>query len=142
VNGVYDILNDDGLYGQNHTISPEVMSDNAFSNGQSGRMINQDNFNFTINDYYPSSAWNGFYDAIATANLALQSDLKSSPDVDHIKGQAYALRALAHMNLLLVFGQQYVKGGDPSLGIPYITSYNKGKLYPSRNSISDRKSVV
>src|SRR5690606_23813234 len=57
-------------------------------------------------------------------------------EADHAKGQAYALRAFAHMQLLMLFGQRYVTGGDPSLGVPYVTTYSEGNLYPARDPIS------
>lgn len=136
VYGVYDDLNRFELFGRDFMVSAEAMSDNALSNANSGRFVRQDQFNFTVNNSYAEGVWQYFYEAIAGANVAIHADLDSSPEVDHYKGQAYALRAFSHMNLLLAFGQQYVEGGDPAKGVPYVTTYNEGDFYPERDPIA------
>lgn len=142
VYGAYDDLNRLELYGRDYMVSLEAMTDNAFSNGNSGRFINQDQINFTVNSGYAEGVWQYFYQVIADANIAINADLASSPDVDQYRGEAYAIRAFAHMNLLLAFGQEYVSGGDPNKGIPYITTYNEGNFFPAREPIADVWSKV
>lgn len=127
--GIHDDLNSTSIYGRDFVAGPEAMSDNAFSNQNSGRFIVESRHNFTVNSGYPDGLWTLFYQAIATANIAINSDLASTPAVDYAKGQAYALRAFSHMQLLLAFGQQYAGGTE---GIPYVTTYNEGNLYPAR----------
>jgi starch-binding outer membrane protein, SusD/RagB family len=137
VYSIHDIYNRIALYGRDYPVTLEVMSDNAFSNDNSGRFIVQSQFNYTVNSGYANGLWNGFYAAIANANVIINSEADlSGPRVDHIKGQAYAMRALSHMNLILSFGQQWVNGGDPANGVPYVTTYNEGDLYPVRTPIS------
>ncbi|MDZ7657808.1 RagB/SusD family nutrient uptake outer membrane protein [Fodinibius sp.] len=143
VNGSYDDLNRVELYGRDFYVSAEAMSDNAWANNNSGRFIAQDQFNFTVNSGYALGVWDVFYETIAGANLAIGADLESSTEVDHLKGQAYAIRALSHMNLLLAFGQQYVAGGDPSNGVPIKTEYltadeaEGDDFIPSRDAVAD-----
>lgn len=137
VYGAYDDLNRVELFGRDFLVSAEAMTDNAFSNGNSGRFITQDQVNFTVNSGYALGVWQYFYETIADANIAINADIASSPEVDEYRGQAYAVRAFAHMNLLLAFGQQYVAGGDASKGIPYVTTYNEGDFYPPRDPIAD-----
>lgn len=132
--GIHDFLNGTGVYGRDYVAGPEAMTDNAFSNGNSGRFIVNSQFNFTVNSGYAAGLWDDFYEAIATANIAINADLESTPAVDYAKGQAYALRAFSHMQLLLNFGQQFSGG---SLGIPYITTYNEGNLLPAREPVAD-----
>lgn len=132
--GIHDDLNSTSIYGRDLVAGSEAMTDNAFSNGNSGRFIVQSQFNFTENSGYASSMWALFYQSIATANIAIDSELEDSPAVSYAKGQAYALRAFAHMQLLLNFGQQFSGG---TLGIPYITTYNEGNLLPPREPVSD-----
>ena len=50
----------------------------------------------------------------------------------HIQGQAYAIRALAHFDLLKTYGQQYV-GGD--LGVPYVKILKEAMIFPERESV-------
>ncbi len=143
VYGSYDDLNRVELYGRDFYVSAEAMSDNAWANNNSGRFIAQDQFNFTVNSGYALGVWDVFYETIAGANLAIGADLESSTEVDHLKGQAYAIRSLSHMNLLLAFGQQYVAGGDASNGIPIKTEYltadeaEGDDFIPSRDAIAD-----
>lgn len=137
VNGGYDYLNDVDVYGRDFYVSGDVMSDNAFSNGNSGRFVVQDQMIFTVNSGYAAGVWEHFYQTIGTANLAIGAELEGD-GVAEIKGEAYALRALSHMNLLLAFGQQYVSGGDASDGVPYVTTYaDSDQFAPSRDAIAD-----
>lgn len=132
--GTHSRLKGTALFGRDMVAGLEASSDNAFSNAYSGRIRPQSQFSHTVNSGYASGIWNGFYAVIANANVAIHADLESSPEVDHAKGQAYALRALAHMYLQLFFGQDFSGG---SLGVPYITAYNDGNLVPERESSSD-----
>ena len=132
--GAHDDLNRTELYLRDFVAGPEASTDNAFSNQNSGRFIVQSRLNYTVNSGYADGIWDVFYESIATTNIVINSNLASSPAVDYAKGQAYALRAFNHMNLLLTFGQQFVGGTE---GIPYITTYNQGNLYPARESVAD-----
>src|SRR5699024_9363247 len=67
------------------------------------------------------------------ANLVINSEVQGE-GVDQIKGEAYAVRALAHMMLLKIFGQEFVDGSD--LGIPYVTTFaEQDKFNPARLTI-------
>src|SRR5699024_7573186 len=116
-------LNKVELYGRDYMVSLEVQGDNAFSNGNSGRFDSDtDALNYTVNSGYAQGVWRYFYQAITGANLAIHAELDttaSAAAVDHWKGQAHAVRAFSHLNLLMAFGQQYVDGSD--LGVPYVT---------------------
>ncbi|MCC5942167.1 MAG: RagB/SusD family nutrient uptake outer membrane protein [Balneolaceae bacterium] len=135
---VHDVLNSTALFGRDFYVGPDVMSDNAWSNGNSGRFTNHRDFNFPITNAYPAGIWNNFYQAIANTNIIINSDLDDgSPRAEYARGQGYALRAFSHFQLLLAFGQQYVDGGDASLGVPYAETYADGNLFPSRDAIAD-----
>lgn len=135
--GAHDDLNRVDLYGRDYYVSADVMADNGFSNNNSGRFIPQTQFNFTVNSGYADGVWDVFYEAIASANVVINNEsVENSAQVEYIKGQAYAIRAFAHMNLLLSFGQQFISGGNPDFGIPYVTTYNEGNLYPARDPIA------
>jgi len=133
--GIHDRLNSVALYGRDMYVSGDVMSDNAFANGATNRFITQANFDFITNNGYALGVWANSYASIANANLVINADVASSTAVDYSRGQAYALRALNHFNLLMWFGQQYVTGG--TLGVPYVTTYATGDLYPSRNTVAE-----
>jgi tetratricopeptide (TPR) repeat protein len=135
--GAHDDLNRVELYGRDFYVSADVMADNGFSNNNSGRFIPQTQFNFTVNSGYANGVWDVFYEAISSANVVINNEsVETSAEVEYIKGQAYAIRAYAHMNLLLAFGQQFVSGGNPDFGVPYVSTYNEGDLYPARDPIA------
>lgn len=143
VKGTHSILSESGYYGGAMILTNEVRSDNCFSNGNSGRYTTQAEFAYNDNTDY---IWNNAYQVIANANIIINTDL-STLDGDlvygsHVQGQALALRALAHYDLLRSFGQQHAEGGD--LGVPYVTTF-KGdaeSLSPSRNTVTENKNSI
>lgn len=135
--GAHDILNSAVLFGRDIHVGPDVMSDNAFSNANSNRFVIQSQFNFVTTNAYSAGIWNNLYRVIALTNIVINNTSGlSGAQYDHIIGQAYALRAFSHMYLLKFFGQQWVTGGDPNNGIPYVTTYAQGNNYPSRDPIA------
>jgi hypothetical protein len=135
--GAHDILNNAVLYGRDIHIGPDVTSDNAFSNTNSNRFVIQAQLNFITQNAYSANTWNQFYRVIALSNIVINNESGlSGAAYDHIVGQAYAIRALSHMNLLKFFGQQWVSGGNPNHGIPYVTTYAEGENFPERDPIA------
>ncbi len=143
--GAYDRMTQTSYYGRNLIIYGEIRADNAFSNGNSGRFINPSKMVMTVNDAYPRDTWTSIYEVIASCNIligldasAIEGDLA---EINHFIGQAYALRALAHFDLLKLFGQQHVTGGG-DVGVPYILEYKGEDLTPARNSVTEVKSNI
>lgn len=141
IKGAHSILTTSGYYGQAMIITNEVRSDNCFSNGNSGRYSTQAEFEYNDNTGY---VWNDAYQLISDLNIIINTDLNSlEGDLDygrHIQGQAIALRALAHFDLLRSYGQQHASGGD--LGVPIVTTFKGDDLFPSRNTITEVKNAI
>lgn len=139
--GIHSLMSGSGYYGQDVIITNEVRSDNAFSNGNSGRFTTESQYLYNDNS---DLIWNNAYEVIANANIIINADLETlEGDLDygrHIQGQAIAIRALAHFDLLREYGQQHTDGGD--LGVPIITEYKGEDLFPSRNTIDEVKAAV
>lgn len=142
--GAFNRMTSSTYYGRDFIIYDEVRSDNTFSNGNSGRFVTVASMDLGNNDAYVSGTWSQIYAVVASANIVIGAeDLEGdATEINHIKGQAYAIRAMAHFDLLRLFGQQHVVGGDANLGVPYITEYKSGDLLPVRNSVSEVKSNV
>ncbi|MDT0552587.1 RagB/SusD family nutrient uptake outer membrane protein [Urechidicola vernalis] len=142
IKGVHSQLTSGGYYGQAAIITNEVRSDNMFSNGNSGRYSTQAEFKYNENTDY---LWNNCYSVIANANIIINTDINTlDGDLDygrHIQGQATAIRALGHYDLLRSFGQQHAGG---SLGVPIITTFkgSEESLSPSRNTIDEVKAAI
>ncbi|MCR1025509.1 RagB/SusD family nutrient uptake outer membrane protein [Cellulophaga baltica] len=146
LSGAYNRISLNDYYGRNIIIYKEVMADNAYSNANSNRFVNAAAMDFTIESADPEDTWARIYSVIASANILIAAeDIEgSSAEINHIKGQAYALRALGHFDLLKVFGQQHVNGGsESSLGVPYVTEFRDPEaLFPSRNTVGEVKTNV
>ncbi|MGA8855494.1 MAG: RagB/SusD family nutrient uptake outer membrane protein [Christiangramia sp.] len=131
--GGYNRMSSAGYYGRDYLVTNEVRTPNVFSNGNSGRFTTQAAFEQLPNGIY---IWDNAYGVIAIANVIIGTDLSTLEGDEatgkHIQGQAYAMRALAHYDLLLTYGQQYV-GGD--LGVPYIKEFKGDNDIPSRESV-------
>ena len=98
------------------------------------------------NEAYVTDTWTQIYAVIASANIIINAEgIEGDADVlDHIKGQAYAIRALAHFDLLKLYGQQNVtaSGSNPNLGIPYIMEYKGEDLLPARNTVTEVRTNI
>ena len=144
--GAYDRLNQSGYYGRDYLVTSEVQTGNTFSNGNSGRFTTQALFR-----QQPTGTffWDEAYEVIASANLVIGTDINAllgpagtEPDLvlaKHIQGQAYALRALAHFDLLRFFGQEHTGG---TLGVPYVTEFLGEDQLPTRPTIEENYAAI
>ncbi|MGB8489434.1 MAG: RagB/SusD family nutrient uptake outer membrane protein [Bacteroidales bacterium] len=142
--GAYNRMTSYAYYGRDYIIEGEVRSDNTFSNGNSGRFLTVAAMSLGNNDAYASDAWTQMYAVIASANIIIGAEgiTGDETEINNIRGQAYAIRALAYFDLLRLFGQQNVIGGDPTLGIPYIEVYKGDDLLPVRNTVAEVKGKI
>lgn len=143
--GAYNRMTHTNYYGRDLIIFGEIRSDNAFSNGNSGRFINPGKMSMTVNDAYAQDTWSKMYEVVASCNIligldpdAIEGDLA---EINHYIGQAYALRALAHFDLLKLYGQQHVNGGN-NVGIPYVMNYKGEDLAPPRDNVETVKQDI
>ncbi len=134
--GLYSGLFRGGYYGGNYLIRPDVMTDNVIL-VRTGRTSNQFFFDWR---YVPNSAWDALVDPYITVNRAnriLESinNLSDGADKNNFEGEARAVRAMAHFDMLRVFSKMPTQTGDAngSLGIPYIvtTDPNVRELRPT-----------
>ena len=124
MNSAYDRMTPSGYYGRNQIIMGDVRTDNLYSNVNSGRFTDSDM------DYSPNGAgpWSTIYRAIAICNIVIGADIAGlegdQGKMSHTQGQAHALRALLHFDLLQDYGQHFVNGGGAgALGVPYVKTY-------------------
>ncbi len=143
--GAYDRMTSPSYYGRDFIIYGEVRSDNCFSNGNSGRFVTVAAMKMGDDDGYARSTWLQIYRVIANANIIIGQDpAKLTGDktaINNVIGQAYAIRALAHFDLLKLYGEQHVTGGN-DVGIPYVTEYKGNDLSPSRNTVAEDKKFI
>lgn len=142
--GAYDRMTSSSYYGRDFIIFGEVRSDNAFANGRSGRFLTPAAMKMGDDDGYAAGTWTQIYRVIANANIIIAQDpAKLTGDQTKIKnviGQAYAIRALAHFDLLKLYGQQNVTGG--TMGIPYVKTFKGKDLIPAKNTVAEDKTDI
>lgn len=109
----------------------ELSSDNATDNGSQYDVYGQSSQeaylwkdSATDDTDSPLSVWDSHYNAIASANLALEAieRLGNSKSLEHLRGEALICRAYSHFQLANLFCTAYdPKTSSDELGIPYIT---------------------
>lgn len=138
LNGALNRLSDDPLFGRDAIVLGDVRSDNALANQNSGRFILEGQLNYTTESGIALGPWDQAYEAIASLNLVINTDVEDneSEAVQHVKGQAYALRALTYTTLLTLYGQQNVGG---NLGVPIVDEFvdSSNPQAPTRATVSE-----
>lgn len=138
LNGALDDMTYYTYYGRDYIIFGEVRSDNCFSNGNSGRFLTPAAMDMGSDDAYAHDTWLQMYRTIANTNLIIQQDPSKitgdATQIDQIRGEAYFIRALAHFDLLKLYGEENVTGGN-NLGVPYVTTFHGSDITPARNTV-------
>ncbi len=118
VNGMYDAMQQEGVYGKNVFGFGVVMSDIGFiSIENSNRLTSISDFSVISNTLDVFDMWDDLYEVIQRTNFIInKTQLDSSASVDPLLSQAYAARALAYFNLVNYYGQPY--GQTPNAGVP------------------------
>lgn len=144
--GAYQRLKQNSLYagvngGSVYLSAPDVAGDNFYSGGSAnlGAMNNMFRWDYAADDQVVTGAWDASYLLIQQANLAMRGiDKFASSDplkVNRIEGQARALRAHAHLDLLRWWASDYDRNST-SLGIPYVDKFDIEQR-PARLSVKE-----
>lgn len=134
LNGVYAKLRTTSLFGRNIPIIGDLMADNSFVEvNNSGRYKDQFDYTITNSNSEFAGIWNNAYSAILYSNLIIDADVKGA-EIDAIKSQALAIRALLYFKLVNTYARPYTDNPN-GLGVPLILHY-KPLLLPKRDTIS------
>lgn len=148
ISGAYDRMTNSFYYGRDILIFGDVRSDNAYSNGNSGRFVTAGSMDMVDSDGYPRDTFTQIYKVIGSCNIVINSSIVAAnaaetSQINYYKGQALTLRALAHYDLLRLFGQQNVDGGGlTAKGIAYVKEFQSSNLSPSRNTVGEVKDFI
>ena len=139
LNSAYNRMSLREYYGRDVIIFGEVRSDNAYSDANSNRFITVAKMDMNRTDAYASETWTRINQTIISTNVVINADrAKITGDVttlNHYLGEAYAIRALAHFDLLKLYGQQYQESDrTKALGVPYTKVFGKA-IYPARETV-------
>ena len=132
LNGIYIDLNSDALYGQSLSVEMIEVMGGAYAIGTDNSVWG--NYNALTNYQYGTEywrnrldqTWNMAYALILNCNKILESidqnqGLFTGGNYYAVKGEALALRAMLHFDMLRLFGPVYAKDSEKK-AIPY---YNK-----------------
>ena len=139
--GAYSGLKSTALYGRSLMVLGDMMADNTYQSAlNTNRYTNFNLYNYLVTDGDVAGLWNASYTVILRANNIINSPIADNANIQQIKGEAYAIRALAYFNLVRYFGSPYT--ADPSkLGVPIITTY-QADLKPERAKIADVYTLI
>ncbi|RBL88946.1 RagB/SusD family nutrient uptake outer membrane protein [Chitinophaga flava] len=129
--GIYIKLADDGLYGRELSMGfMDVIAQRYNNTVTSSYYYQASVFNYIdgTNKSVIAGIWGGLYTAIANANTILdkiddRQDVFSSGNYARIKGEALAIRAYLHFDLLRMFGAAPVVDAQRK-AIPYLKHFD------------------
>lgn len=149
MDGTYRNMVNYRYWGRNMILAGEVRSDNTFSNGRSNRYPNWSKMDLNDRNARVENLFNYAYASLANPNIIVnEKDLDDKvsqeqiANKNHIVGEAYAIRAMIHFDLLRTFGQTYLKEGE-DLGIAYMTEFkgDQGNNVP-RNTVAENREHI
>jgi hypothetical protein len=134
INGAYSELRLYALFGTFLPVKGDLMSDNTFVTTTGRNFIEQNTFSFTNISSEPLDFWSAAYIAIKYANTVINNTLGlTTANANQYLGEAYAIRALVHFELVRNFATAYTIDKTKP-GIPIVTSYDQNAL-PSRKTV-------
>ena len=126
--GCYSQLRNQNLYGQELTFGTlDIMAQylNCRGNSAVTALGNYDYNNTDVKRMF-ESIWTDMYKNISNANSIINSPLvQSAKEFPYTiyRGEALALRAFMHFDLMRIFAEQYTNNADAD-GIPYATTFS------------------
>ena len=141
INGLMSAMTSSSYYGRNFLLYGDAKGGDLtiYSAGRGNDALYSFNHTPTSGSY--SSFWSSIYYCILQANTILKGIDKaeasgSNEDFSHVKGQALALRALFHFDLVRLYGLPYNYKKE-SLGIPIVTEPLTAMAQPTRATVED-----
>jgi len=138
--GLYNSLQSRDYYGGYYPLIADLYSDVGTAGGFDNVALDEINIlEVTTSNIIIENTWLALYYTIATANAIItRVDGVQDPDFtqdekNHIKGQALAIRALAHFDALRMFGEHWNPVSD--YGIPVVTTIQKASDVQPRSSV-------
>lgn len=145
VNGLYTRCAQQDLYGKELSVGfPDVLAQNYNVSPEDPHKYRQTIlYNYKDQDFITrkDAAWKGLYNVIANSNIILehvdkQKGVLTQPIYAIVKGEALAMRAYCHFDVLRLFAASYT--AEPNgKGIPYVTAFSKDvpRMYKTGEAI-------
>ena len=124
----------------NIDFSSTLTDDTKLGEDNAGQNTNEHNWSITASTGLATRVWTGNYAMINSANRILEAAQTITPSgaaqlatYNSVKGECYALRALAHLDLMAHYSQDYNAATE---SVPYVTSVVIFEQ-PSRNTVGE-----
>ena len=136
VQGAYAVLRSPNLFGRTIPLFGDLFADNVYiSTENSNRYLDFFQVNMTVNNGNANGIWQTAYNLILNTNNIINSGLNGTEEIDQLRGEALALRALMYFELVKHFAKPYTV--DPNgLGVPIVLTYDPF-VKPTRNTVSE-----
>lgn len=151
--GMYKALKGNGslvdYYGQQFFVYGDVHAgdDYQYNNlGGSNRASFYYDMNYqTASEFSSNVAWKSPYIVIGRANRiiaaaeggALSDAAEAKATIDQYAAEAKVLRALAHFDLVRIYGKPYTEDQGASLGVPLVTEVLESNAKPARSTVAE-----
>lgn len=140
--GLYSTLQARDYYGGYYYMMADLHSDVSAGGGFDNVSLDELNdLAVTPSNIFIEQTWIALYNTINTANAiinnvdAIVSSDFTQEERNHIKGQALAIRALAHFDVLRMFGEHW--NTNSIYGIPLVTTKQNANDVVERSTVSD-----
>ena len=109
MNGMYDQIQDDDIFGLHYAMIPDLLSDNTFHSGTFTSYREIDDNDMLSDNVDVGSTWNEMYEAIYRANLIIDllptvDDAALEPLKAQYEGEARFIRAIMYFQLVRLWG--------------------------------------
>ncbi len=126
--GVYSELTDNNLFGQHLILLPEVMSQNFTTSDYKYAELAEGEMTSSGSTSTKKEIWKDAYAAINHINNIVEHAEDDADTYRHSRlylGEALALRAFVHYEILNLFGPPYwASESEKNTAIPYVTKYS------------------
>lgn len=139
VNGMYASMRSFEGLGRNIPILGDLKADNIWISTQNrGSYLGQNAYTMTGSAAEATEMWRTLYTSILRANTVINAELvATSPanqtTINQLKGEALAVRALNHFELVKHFAQPYTVNPKAE-GVPVVLAFDQNAS-PSRNTV-------
>ena len=135
-------------YGQQFFVYGDVHAgdDYQYNNlGGSNRASFYYDMNYQTASEFTNVAWKSPYIVIGRANRiiaaaeggALSDAAEAKATIDQYAAEAKVLRALAHFDLVRIYGKPYTEDQGASLGVPLVTEVLESNAKPARSTVAE-----
>ncbi|MCA6466408.1 MAG: RagB/SusD family nutrient uptake outer membrane protein, partial [Chitinophagaceae bacterium] len=146
LSSVYNSLRGVGYYGRNMSVLSDMNADNLVQTTESlVNFLTITDWVYVQSDGTVAETWLAGYSVINNANIIINNIDKvttsaNQKQANRIKGQALAIRALAHFDLFRWFGESFDRNST-ALGVPYmkqsVLEASPPSVKPSRPTVKE-----